>query len=254
MKRFDGKYFNLIKQLSIVWYKIKGQRTWLGFFWSFLNPLIISLTLFFIFRNQNHTGNIYFIYILIGTIVWNFIASSIQSATTIIPWRREIVKNLTFPKETLIFGQIGVHIIEHFFEILIIFGFIFVTKIGFSIHLLLLPIVFIVELIIILGVALCVGLISVWAQDIEYIWATIARLGLFLAPIFYMMDSLSDRLRFVVNLNPATQIIIFYRDVLIYHQMPNINIMIILFILGSMFLFLIFYLFKQYEKVVVERA
>jgi len=254
MKRFSKQYFNLIRQFSVTWLKARDRRMFLGVIWSFLNPFLIALTLFFIFRNDANHGGSFLIYILIGTIIWNFITISVQSATTIFLWRRDIVKNLSFPKEILTFGQVGMYVIEHIFEILILLGFILVMKIGFSFHIVLIPLIVFVEILLALSLATFLSFISAYAQDIEYIWAAFARVGLFIVPIFYTIESLSDRLQILVKYNPISQIMIFYRDILLYHHWPNMLNVVLVLAFAILFLFLNIAIFKKYEKNVVERV
>lgn len=254
MPLFRKPYFNLIKQFSLAWFKARDQGTILGILWSFLNPLIIALILFFIFRNSLNKGNYFFIYILSGTIIWNFLASSIQSATTVLLWRRELVKNIYFPKETLVYGLVGMFIIQHLFELMILLAFLLIMKLGISIHLIFLPAVFMVECLIILGLGLILALVSVYARDIEYIWAAISRMGLFLVPIFYQVEHLSERLEIVVKINPITQIIIFYRDVLIDHRLPNLTNFAIVLLFAIILFLLSLKIFKKHEKIIAERV
>jgi len=254
MKFTRRQYFDLIKEFSVAWFKERDQRTILGFLWSFLNPLIITLILFLIFKKSFSENNYFFLYILIGTICWNYLSATAQSSITVLLWRDQMVKSLIFPNETLIIAQVGVFFIQHLFELLIIILFAMILKIGFSWHILLLPIAIILESAIILGLSLILAVIGVYARDMEYIWGALTRIGFFLVPIFYKIKDLSSKLQLVVKINPVTQIIILYRDILLDHQLPN------LFGFGSLVIFSIliliagYVLFRKYEKKMAERV
>jgi hypothetical protein len=51
----------------------------------------------------------YFLYILIGTVSWNLFAISIQGSTRVLLDREVMVRNVIFPKEILIFSNVGIH-------------------------------------------------------------------------------------------------------------------------------------------------
>ncbi|MDP2923121.1 MAG: ABC transporter permease [Candidatus Omnitrophota bacterium] len=256
MKLLSRECINLIKQFTISWFKLRDQRTILGFFWSFLNPLIMTAILYFLFKTrigEEYTEN-YFLYILIGTVSWNFFAICVQANTRVLLDRALMVRNVVFPKEILIFSNVGVYIIQHFFEILVVFVFIIFTGVGFSAHVVILPLIVAIEAVLIASISLILSCICVYARDIEHIWTVIARMGFFLVPIFYKISSLSKQFRWIVMINPMSQVINFYRDVLIYHKIPNLTIFATMLIFSFVFLAVSYKLFKSFEPKIVEKA
>lgn len=254
MKLFSKQYFSLIKEFSLIWFKEKDQRTFLGIIWNFFNPLIVASILFLIFKKSSEGNYQFFLYILIGVVAWNFFSTAIQSNISVLLSRQDIVKNVYFPKEILILAQFGVSLIQHFFEIIIVLAFILIFKGEISIHLIFLPIIVILESSLIVGISLLLSIFCVYAQDMEYIWATFTKIGIFLSPIFYSLNALPDKLKLFVTLNPITQIIIFYRNILIDHQYPNyLNLVIVL---GFNLTLLVtgFFFFKKFEKKIAEKV
>ena len=63
---------------------------------------------------------------------------------------------------------------------------------------------------------------QVFVQDVERIWSILMRIGFFLVPIFYSVDTI-DRVwaRVLLQINPLTQIMTFSRDVLIDGAFPS---------------------------------
>ncbi len=263
MKLFSRQYFSLIKEFSLVWFQERDQRTFLGMIWNFFNPLIVTLILYLIFQHglANNTfltgvrgNNLFFLYILIGVVAWNFFTSAVQSNISVLLWRQDIVKNVAFPKEILIFAQFGVSLIQYFFEIIIVLIFILILKGGISIHLIFLPIIIILESLLIIGLGLLLSILCVYAQDLEYVWRTITSIGFFLTPIFYFINNLPDKLKLIVAINPLTQLIFFYRNVLIDHQYPNYFNLTILLICDILLLIFSFIFFKRHEKKIAEKV
>ncbi|MFC1576917.1 ABC transporter permease [Candidatus Omnitrophota bacterium] len=256
MEIFDRRYMNLTKEFTIAWFKLRDQRSILGFLWSFLNPLIMASILYFLFRSRMglEKERTYFLYILIGMISWNFFSISVQIGLAALLKRPGMVKNVIFPKEILVFSSICLFVIQHIFEIAVVFLFLAFARVGFSAHLLLLPVVILLEGFIIAGIALFLSCVCIYARDIVHIWTVFVRMGFFLVPVFYKTSALSPRFRWIVAINPMTQIMNFYRDILLYHRLPDTGAFLLVLLFSSVLLILGYRFFKVYEFRIAERV
>lgn len=256
MKLFDKRYVNLTKELSIAWFKIKDQRSVLGFLWSFLNPLMMAAILFFLFRSRMSVGSEshYFLYILIGTVTWNFFVMATIAGLTSIVNSPDMVRNVAFPREILTLSAVGAFIVQHAFELLAVFVLIAVSGVGFSAHLVILPVILAAEILFIIGISLFLSCLCVYALDMRHIWNVLTRMGFFVVPVFYSISDISLTFRGVVAVNPMSQIIIFLRDILLYHRMPvllNLTLVLIFSLLTSI---AGYKFFKYYEYRMAERV
>ncbi|MBP7088738.1 MAG: ABC transporter permease [Candidatus Omnitrophica bacterium] len=250
------EYFNLIKEFSLADFKIRDQRTVLGFLWSFINPMIMSAILFFLFKSRlmgDYKIN-YFFYILIGNVTWNFFSLSTTLAAVTLILKESIVKNFSFPKEILVLSAIGTFLIQHFFELLAVFIFAIIFKIGFSIHILWLPLILFTEIMLIAGLSLFLSCLCVYVKDIDHIWMVITRMGFFVVPIFYELSDISPKFKWLIAINPMTQIIIFLRDVLLYHRNPVFFNLMLLFLFNLIFLCLGSIFFNKNKYKIAERV
>ena len=255
MKFTLRKRISLVSAFSRAWFKGRDQGTLLGFTWSFLNPLIMTGRLFFLFQDKVNfevKGN-YFLYILIGTVTWNFFGITVQRGQQVLLERVYLVRNFVFPKELLVFSEIGVYCIQHLCELCIVFGFAAFNQIGFSVHIVMVPFILGVEVIIIAGAALVLSCLSVYARDIQHIWSVFVRMGFFLTPIFYEPSSVSDTFRWVVALNPMTYVIGFLRDAILYHRFPAMGAFFAVVSFSLIFVCAAYRFFKFFEPRVVER-
>jgi ABC-type polysaccharide/polyol phosphate export permease len=79
--------------------KVKYRRSFLGFFWSLLNPLlqmlVISIVFSMLFKFDVRN---YALYVLSGLIPWNFLAISIDSCSMSIISSEGMIKRQYFPK------------------------------------------------------------------------------------------------------------------------------------------------------------
>jgi len=255
MKFSIREQFNLVKEFSVADFKARDQRSALGFLWSFINPMIMSTILFFLFRERLGEDKLahYFYYILIGNVTWNFFSLSTAVATVTLVLKEPIVKNFTFPKETLIFSAIGTFLIQHSFELLAVFVFAVILGIGFSMHILLLPFILFSEILLIAGLSLFLACLRVYIKDIDYIWTVITRMGFFVVPVFYELSAISEKFRWLIAINPMTQIMIFLRDILLYHRNPSFLSLGVISIFNLAVLILGYRFFKRHQYKIAER-
>jgi len=254
MKLFDKRYINLIKELSMAWFKIRDQRSVMGVLWSFLNPLLMTAILFFLFKSRLSTGSPenYFLYILIGTVTWNFFVMATSAGLVAIVNSPDMVKNVAFPKEILTLSAVGIFIIQHIFELAVVFILLAILRIGFSVQLIFLPVILVIQILLVAGLSLFLSSMCVFAFDMRHIWNVLTRMGFFVVPIFYSISSISPRFKWVIAMNPMSQIIIFLRDVLLYHRTPSLLNMALVFIFSLFVLISGYKFFKYYEDRMTE--
>ena len=74
---YSKKHINLLRELIISQYKLKDQSKFLGFIWSFLNPLIMLSVIFMFFSLlMGHSIENYPVYLLIGIVQYTHFSNS----------------------------------------------------------------------------------------------------------------------------------------------------------------------------------
>jgi lipopolysaccharide transport system permease protein len=71
------------------------------------------------------------------------------------------------------------------------------------------------------GISLCLAALYVYFRDINQIWEVLVNILFFLSPIIYPMVSITDKITPFYLLNPLTEFIIMFRDVMIYGRLPS---------------------------------
>lgn len=255
VRKNSNQYFNLIIELSRCWFKKKDQRSIMGFLWSFLNPLLMSGILYLTFKRMMgvEDGLDYFFYILSGAVLWNFFIMSTSAATQSLIIRAQMIRNVSFSKEIVVFATIGVFLIQFLFEIFVLLVLIIVFTNQLSFHILFFPLIFLLEILIAVGFSLYLSSICVFIRDLYHIWNVFTRMGFFIVPIFYKISDIGGPLSYVITYNPITQILIMARKVLLYNTMPDpLNYF---FVLAFALIFCLsgFIFFKKIEYRISER-
>ena len=90
--------------------------------------------------------------------------------------------------------------------------------------------------------------ITVYIRDLEYFVNVLMMLWFYVTPVVYSIDMIPKKFQFLFQLNPMTQIITAYREILYYKQVPDILNLIILFVLCLALLVVGYLIFNKCEK------
>lgn len=231
----------------------KYKGAWLGILWSYLNPLLMLVIYSFVFsiimrvQIENYT-----MYLFTALIPWNFFVTSISQGSLSVITNGAILKKVYFPREIVPISSVTANTVNFMISCLIIFFFLAVTGIGFSVYILLLPFIILIQYILLLGIVFFVSSMTVYARDLEHIISVILMAGMYATPIFYTMEMVPDKFKKIINLNPMTHIINSYRDVLFYKRMPDLKLLGIMFAVSAIVFVLGYIFFKKTEKSFVE--
>ena len=194
----------------------------LGFFWSFINPLLLLLIYSFVFTTvlprQNDPGmEPYALFMFCGILPWTWFSSSILEASNVLISGGNLIKKVLFPAEVLPFVTVFANM-AHFFLGLPILGvfLIYYRRPLDPIELLWFPVIIFVQLLLLLGLSLLVSALTVHFRDLKDILGNLLTLWFFATPIIYPMSQAPEQYRWLLNLNPMTHLAISYQEVLFY--------------------------------------
>lgn len=196
----------------------------LGFAWTFLNPLFQLVVYTLVFSTIMRAGiEDYYLFLFVALIPWIFFSSSISAGATCIVAQKEMIKKIYFPREILPIAHVACQFVNMLFSFVIIFAVLIFTGKGVNGQaLLFLPIVMIAEFLLALSITMIISAVTVFLRDLEHILAIVVMAWQFLTPVMYSVDMVPENLRSIFNLNPMTPIIVAYRDIFYYKQVPHL--------------------------------
>lgn len=236
---------------SLVRRDLRGryQKSVLGVLWNFLNPLfqIVVYAVVFVVIFKSSIEN-YYIYLAIGIVPWTFFSESLAQGASSIVGNAEMVKKIYFPREVLTLSTVLSRLINMVLSFLIVFVFIIFSGIGISITTVwMLPIVWILQTILITGIALLLASVTVYFRDMEYITGVILMAWIWATPILYDITTLPEVVQKVLMINPMTLIVMMYHDILYYKVMPSAEMLLISFVEGIIVLVIGEFIFRKIE-------
>jgi len=256
------KYRDLIYELAFRDLKLHYRKPLLGFLWMFIIPFctaIIYKVLFSDFMHITSSEYPFFIHLITAMLPWNYFASSIQGSARCMLDSRHIINQISFPKYLLPISIVFANLINFLPTILVLLVFLVLFNINFTVWIVLLPIVILLQTCLIIGLSLLVAGLQVIYRDVEYIMQVIIMVLFFLTPGIYtigeVINKASPFFTKMYMLNPLVGILNLYRIAFIGDYLNSLPKEVNLFntfinpILWAIFILCIgFYIFKRCEK------
>jgi len=208
------KYRELFFQLVSRDIKKKYRRSFLGYIWSMLNPLLTMLVMVIVFSNLFAKNVVNFpIYLLIGNLLFAFMSTAVSRSLTSILGNASLLKKIYIPKYIFTLAVVTSEFVTFLFSMGALIILIFATKTPFTISFLFVVIPIIQLFIFSIGLGLFMAQATVFFHDMVYIWHVFSTAWLYLSCIFYPASILPDWLNLIVTrYNPMYFYITLFRN------------------------------------------
>jgi lipopolysaccharide transport system permease protein len=220
------RYRGLIHSLVARELKARYRGSVLGFFWSFINPLLLLGIYSFVFavvlpgKHPPETEP-YALFMFCGILPWTWFSSSLNESANVLIGHGNLIKKVLFPAEILPIVTVLSNMVHFFLGLPILIGFlIYYWRPITVIELLWFPVVVLVQLVFTTGLALILSALTVHFRDIKDLLSNLVTFWFFATPIIYPMAQANDATggyakRFL-DLNPMTHIVVTYQEILFY--------------------------------------
>lgn len=216
-------YKPLLQQLVMKDIKLKYRRSFLGYVWSILNPLMIMIIMVLVFSNMFRfdIAN-YPVYLIIGQTIFNFVSESTNQAMFSITGNAALMKKTYVPKYIFTLSKISSSFVNTIFALgamLIVFG---VCRVRFNFYMLFIPIILLQVYIFCVGLGLLLAQGTVFFRDIQYIYGAFLTAWMYLTPIFYPIQQLPFELMWMIkHFNPLYAYITQFRMIVLEGVFPD---------------------------------
>ncbi|MDP2935602.1 MAG: ABC transporter permease [Dehalococcoidia bacterium] len=216
------RYRGLIKNLVARDLKARYKNSVLGFAWCLINPLMMMVvfTLVFGVLMRNNIPN-FPVFLLIGLLPWNLTAGSVMGSMNSIIGNGHLIKKVYFPREILPISMVCSNLVNFLLACVVLAAMLLVFRVELSPLMLYFPVILLIHVIFLLGLALLFSSLNVFFRDTEVIMEVVVLAWFFMTPVFYNIEDLTSTFsRLMYILNPMASIISTYRLVLLYHSPP----------------------------------
>lgn len=227
----------LVAELSELWHyrflvwnlitrdlKVRYKRSFIGFVWVMLNPLLTMAVLTIVFANMFRWNiNHFSIYLLVGILAWGFYSGGSNAAMNSLQTNGPILKKLYVPPTVFVSSAVGSGLVNFLFALgpFLLLSYIAGVTPSWTWAFLAVPMLLIT--LFTMGIALIIGSIFVFFRDVFEIYQVVLNAYYFATPIFYPLSLLPDPLRSLEQYNPMFLCIDAFRTAVISGSLPPLS-------------------------------
>jgi lipopolysaccharide transport system permease protein len=244
---------SLILNLSVNDVKLRYKNSILGFLWTFLEPLLMLMVLFFVFTNviKSDIDN-YPLYLLLGLIMWYMFSRATNMGLVSLTDRAHIIQKIYIQKEVLVISSCITAFIMMIFEFAVFGFFLVLFQFVPPMTIVLLPVILLEIFILSLGVSFLLSILNVYFKDIRFIWQVVLQAGFFITPIIYTLDMFPENIRVILELNPMAHIISMSHNLILYGTPVDVNSVYYLLVVTFAIFVVGYVVFRKKESNIAE--
>jgi lipopolysaccharide transport system permease protein len=228
-------------------FKVRYKQTTIGALWAFLRPLLTMFVFTVIFSkiaglpSQGDTP--YAIMVFVAMLPWYFFSSSFQEGSNALIANSNMISKVYFPRIIVPISSLFVNFIDFIISLSILALLMLYYQFMPSINILLLPLFLLLAATFTVAVILWMSALNVKYRDIRYIVPFVVQFGLYVSPVGFASEVVSNQWRFLYSLNPMVGVIDGFRwcilgeNVIFYWPGLILSIMITLFLLITGYLY-----------------
>ena len=218
------RYSHLIGELVKRDLRLKYRRSFLGYFWSLLNPLMMMTVMMVVFSYMFRFDiENYPLYLICGQTIFNFFNESTNKAMYSILDNGLLLKKVYVPKCVFPLAKV----ISCFTTMALSLVAVLLVMIFTRVHLHFSMLLFFVPMIFLLfltsGMGMIVSGLAVKFQDVTHLYSVFTMVLMYATPIFYPIEAVPEGVARFIRLNPIYTIIYLFRELMLYGRIPAIG-------------------------------
>jgi ABC-type polysaccharide/polyol phosphate export permease len=216
------RYRALVQSLVARELTARYRGSVLGFFWSFINPLLLLLIYTFVFSQVMPTARTagldhFAVFLFCGILPWTWFSSSLVESSGVLITGGNLIRKVLFPAEVLPLVTVCTGLVHFCLGLLILAAFIAYYGAPVTpLDLLWLPLLMAVQWALTVGLALFLSAVTVHFRDIRDLLTNVMTLWFFATPIIYPLTEVPAGARRIMELNPFTHLAVAYQEVLYF--------------------------------------
>ncbi len=224
---------DLIRNMVVRDLRARYIGSFMGFFWSVINPIVLLTSYSFVFMvifqagaPQDSGTTSFPLFLFCSILPWLFFQDTLQRSSTVIIDNANLITKAIFPTEILPLTILLAGLVNHVIGFAILLVIIFYVLGKVSIFILLIPVYFLLLMLFTLGMSWFISSLNVFVRDISQILSVVLTFWFWLTPIFYTGNRIPKQYSFLVRWNPLAYFVTAYRDCLLRMKMPDLQALI----------------------------
>jgi ABC-2 type transport system permease protein/lipopolysaccharide transport system permease protein len=255
--RRSWSYRELLRSLIERQLRSRYKQAVLGFTWALAAP--VSLMVVFVLINSKAdiqtNGVPYSLFAFVGLLAWTFFSSGVNGAATSLLGNTSLLTKTACPRELFPLSSIAVAGVDTLVASIVLVILFIVNGFAPKPETVYVPILFLVELAVTMGLSLIFAIAVVYLRDLRHALGLFLQVGLLATPVAYGLDVIPSSVRWLYcMLNPLAPVIDGYRRTMLEGQPPQWGYLGLGCITTVVVLVFGFWAFKRWEGGVVDYA
>ncbi|MFD3443891.1 ABC transporter permease [Microbacteriaceae bacterium 4G12] len=194
--------------------KVRYSTSALGYLWSILDPLVMSGIYWFVFTqvfSRDVGAEPYIVFLLCGLLPWMWFTGAASDSTRAFLAEAKLIRSTKIPRTIWVFRLIASKGFEFVASIPVLAAFALVTGATVTPWVLLWPLAFVIQAVLLMGMGLIVAPLVVFFRDLERAVKLVLRFLFYASPIVYASADLPEGFHFWAAFNPLSGIFGLYR-------------------------------------------
>ncbi len=217
-----GHFLDTLRVLVSREFRMRYKGSTFGVLWAVLSPLGTVVILQFLFGTVmaiNIPNFAAFMYTAL--LPWTWFQASVQTGSSVLGDNRALVRTPFFSKPLLPWAVTCTNFGLYLFALPVVFGLMMYDRLPFTVALVALPAIWIVQWVLTLGFTMLMAAIGILVRDVQHLIAVVLLFWFYLTPIFYDLKQIPPEFSRWFVLNPMTAIVTAHRSVTVYGQLPD---------------------------------
>jgi lipopolysaccharide transport system permease protein len=201
------------------------QQSALGWLWAVVQPVAAAMIFTIVFTRfvPVDTGATpYLVFSYSAMVPWTLLSMSLTDMTGSLVQNMNLVAKIYFPREILPIASMLARLMD--FAIALAFLIVMLVYYGMPLSLqaaMYLPLVFVIEIALILGIGVGCAAINVFYRDVDPLLKLVVQIWFYASPIIYPVTLVPWWFRDYYYMNPMVGVLEAYRDILLKGAAPG---------------------------------
>lgn len=200
---------------------LRYRRTFLGFVWTVLNPLLNMIVGAFVFAMiMRFDLKEFAVFVYAGMIPWLFFAQSVTQAGAAIINNEAMLKKIYLPRALFPFSATVALLVENVLSMAALFIIALMLGAKLTPALFFIPVSFLILFSFCFGLALLLNVAFVYFRDLPHITGVVLQAGFYLTPVLYPLSFVPERYRPWFESNPMLYFLDLFRSPIYEGRLP----------------------------------
>lgn len=222
----------ILARRSVLWtlvirdLRVRYSRSVLGYLWTILDPLLMSLIYFlvfvYIFKRKDLGHEPYFLFLVVGLLSWQWFSGSLTDTSRSLIQEAKLVRSTNLPREMWVLRVVLSKGIEYLLSLPVLLFFLVVYMVKGDVHLngwlALFPVGIVIQAVALIGIGLILAPVTALVTDTQRVIRIVIRMLFYATPVIYASRLVPKPYDMITWLNPMTGILEIMRAGLFAHD------------------------------------